>query len=152
MKRLALPVVVCLLAGVTSAWAQDHYTEGPMWACSAYRIKEGQGNNYMKYIRSNALVTYTKAKQQGLIVDFKIFVQTPTRPDDWDVMVCQLFTNAAKALDYNASDDAKWTSIQNEHWKTSDEEKIREMSAKRFDMRTFLGTSYIREINLKPMQ
>jgi hypothetical protein len=41
--------------------------------------------------------------------------------------------------------------IQADHWKTADQEKIRQLSAKRYELRDFLGTSYIREIALKPM-
>lgn len=151
MKRIAIVAGLCLFAVAGSAAAQEHYTEGPVWACSAYRIKEGKGDDYMKYIRSNALVTYTKAKQQGLIQDFKMFVQVPPRPTDWDFMLCQLFTSFGKALDYSAADEQKMDAIQAEHWKTTDQEKMRQMSAKRFEMRDYLGTSYIREISLKPM-
>lgn len=151
MKRIAVAVCLFLFAGVGSAVAQEHFTEGPVWACSAYRVKEGQWDNYMKYIRSNALVVYTRSKQQGLIVDFKMFTQPPTRPSDWDFMVCQLFASAGKAMDYNAADQQKMDAIQAEHWKTSDQEKMRQMSAKRYEMRDFLGVSYIREVSLRPM-
>ncbi len=151
MQRIAAVMCLCLFAGASSALAQEHFAQGPVWACSAYRTKQGQWNDYMKYIRSNALITYTKAKQQGLIVDFKLFVQAPSDSTDWDVMVCQLFENAGKAMDYSAADEQKWDAIQAEHWKTTDQEKMRQMSAKRFEMRDYLGTSYIREISLKPM-
>ena len=37
------------------------------------------------------------------------------------------------------------------HYKTQDEKKQREMTDMRFNLRTYLGTSYLREVNLKPM-
>ncbi|MGE5797704.1 MAG: hypothetical protein ACM34N_13040 [Ignavibacteria bacterium] len=41
--------------------------------------------------------------------------------------------------------------IQTKHYKTQDEDKIRDIAAKRFEMRKFLGVKYLREIMLKPM-
>jgi len=53
--------------------------------------------------------------------------------------------------DYNAGDDAKSKEISAKHFKTSDEQKQRDMIAKRLAMRDFLGSSYYREVKLKPM-
>lgn len=63
-----------------------------------------------------------------------------------------LHESYAKALDYDAEADAKFEAIQAEHWKTSDSEEQRELAAKRFEMREFLGVRYQREVMLKPMK
>jgi hypothetical protein len=42
--------------------------------------------------------------------------------------------------------------IQEKHYKTSDEDKMDEMTSKRFGMRTYMGTKYFREVTLKPLQ
>jgi hypothetical protein len=57
----------------------------------------------------------------------------------------------AKTLDYNAADDAKGKDIAAKHFKTADEQKQRDVAVKRFEFRDFLGTSYYREVNLKPL-
>ena len=41
--------------------------------------------------------------------------------------------------------------IAAKHYKTSDEQKQNEMASKRFEMRDFRGTRYVREVTLKPM-
>jgi hypothetical protein len=151
MTRIAVVAGLCLFAVSGSAVAQEHYSEGPVWACSAYRVKEGKGDDYMKYIRSNALVIYAKAKEAGQILDFKMFTQVPARPSDWNFMACQLFSSFGKALDYSAAGEQTMNAIQAEHWKTADRDKISQLAARRYELREYLGTSYVREITLKPM-
>ena len=151
MKRLCLAVVVsCLAASATMA--QEHFTEGPVWACSSYRTKQGHFDDYMKYLRENFVPQGQESKKAGLVLDQKVFIHVPANPSEPDVVICALQPSFAKALDYNASDDAKAKEIASKHFKTADEQKQREMSSKRYEFRDFLGTSYDREVNLKPMQ
>ena len=42
--------------------------------------------------------------------------------------------------------------IQEDHYKTTDEDKMDEMTSKRFAMRTYMGTKYFREVTLKPLK
>lgn len=135
-----------------SSFAQENYTEGNVRTVSFYRTKPGQFDNYMKYLRANFLPTQEEAKKQGLIVGYSILLNTPTSEDDWDVAVVTINKSFGDALDYNQSDEDKMKKIQENHYKTSDQEKVREMTSKRFDMRTYLGTRYLREINLKPLK
>ena len=39
-KRIGLAAVVLALASATAV-AQEHWTEGPVWECSAYRSNPG---------------------------------------------------------------------------------------------------------------
>ncbi len=66
-------------------------------------------------------------------------------------MLCTLHASFAKALDYSAADEAKSKDIAAKHFNTADEQKQRDTSAKRFAFRDFVGTSYYREVSLKPM-
>jgi hypothetical protein len=59
----------------------------------------------------------------------------PENPNDPDILLCTLHASFAKALDYNPADDAKGKDI----------------AAKRYEFRDYLGTSYYREVNLKPL-
>ena len=150
MKRwLFAAVVACLVAPVASA--QEHYTEGPVWECSSYRIKQGHFDDYMKYLRQNFLPQAAETKKAGLVLDQKIYLHTPEGPNDPDIVICTLHPSYAKALDYNAADDAKGKDIAAKHYQTADEEKQREMIAHRFEYRDFLGTSYYREVTLKAL-
>jgi hypothetical protein len=152
--RTAAAVIVGLSLTLTAgvAAAQEHWTEGPVWQCSAYRTAEGRFDDYMMYLRGNSAAIYGESKKQGLILDWKVYVRPPSRTDDWDVLVCSLFPSFAKALDYDAADEEKAKAVSTKHWKTADEQKQRELGAKRYELRRFLGTSYFREITLKPLQ
>jgi hypothetical protein len=151
MRRGMVLAGLCLLIGIGNVVAQEHWSEGPVWACSAYRTKPGKSDDYLKYLRENFVPTTDEAKKQGLIIDRKVFVQTPREANDWDVMICSLFPSYGKAMDFNAADDSKWKAIQAKQLKTPDEDKQKEMTARRFEMREFIGTSYIREVALKPL-
>ena len=104
MKRALLMVVALSLMSGTVVVAQEHWTEGPVWGCGSYRTKPGQFNNYMKWLRSNYLVTSDTAKEQGLILDSKVLLREPSSPEDWNVLICTLHESFGKAQDYNAED------------------------------------------------
>lgn len=150
MKRLCLAAVVSCLAA-PMALAQEHFTEGPVWECSGYRTKQGHFDDYMKYLRQNFIPQSQEAKKAGLIRDQKVYLQVPTNPTEPDVVICTLHASFGKALDYDATDDTKAKDIAAKHYKTADEQKQRDTASKRFEFRDFLGTSYYREVNLKPM-
>jgi hypothetical protein len=150
VKQLFLAVLAsCLTA--PAVFAQEHYTEGPVWECSSYRTKPGHFDDYLEYLRQNLLPQNQAAKQAGLMLDQKTYLHVPANPTEPDVLLCTLHRNFAKALDYDATDEAKGKEIASRHWKTSDEQKQRAMSANRLEFRDFLGTSYWREVNLKPV-
>ena len=145
-------LAVGLLLASGSAVAQEHWTEGPVWECSAYRTNPGMFDTYMKWIRAHSEPINAEAKKQGLIVDFKTFVKPPRDQNDYDVLFCTLYSSFSKALDYNKGDDDKFEAISAAHWATADDDKQREMSSPRLEMRTFMGTSYHREVTLRPAE
>ena len=148
-KVLGLLAAGTLLAS-GSAVAQEHWTEGPVWECSAYRTNPGMFDTYMKWIHAHSEPINAEAKKQGLIVDFKTFIKPPRDQNDYDVLFCTLYSSFGKALDYNKGDDDKFEAISAAHWATPDDDKQREMSSPRLEMRTFMGTSYHREVTLRP--
>ncbi|NWF88082.1 MAG: hypothetical protein HXY50_01330 [Ignavibacteriaceae bacterium] len=150
-KRFSLPMFLLFLLSA-NLFAQEHYTEGNVRVVNFYRTKPGQFDNYMKYLRANFLPTQEEAKKQGLIAGYSILLNTPVDQDDWDVAVVAIYKNFGNALDYNQADEDKMKKIQESHYKTSDEQKLDEMTSKRFDMRTYIGTKYLREVTLKPLK
>ena len=150
MKRITFIAVLALMA--TGAFAQDNYTEGNVRVVSFYRMKQGQADEYMKYLRANFVPQQEEAKKQGLIVGYQVLLKTPTTADDWDIAIATLYKSFGDALDFDQADADKMKAIAAKHYKTMDEAKQREMAAKRFDMRDYKGTSYLREVTLKPMQ
>lgn len=151
MKMTAIGLLAAGLLASGAAVAQEHWTEGPVWECSAYRTNPGMFDTYLKWIRSHSEPINEEAKKQGLIIDYKAFVKPPRDENDYDVLFCTLYSSFGQALDYNKGDDEKFDKISAAHWATADEDKQREQSAPRLEMRRFLGTSYVREVNLRPM-
>ncbi|HEY7739513.1 MAG TPA: hypothetical protein VIB01_02745 [Steroidobacteraceae bacterium] len=151
MKMTAIGLLAAGLLASGAAVAQEHWTEGPVWECSAYRTNPGMFDTYMKWIRSHSEPINEEAKKQGLIIDYKAFVKPPRDENDYDVLFCTLYSSFGQALDYNKGDDDKFDKISAAHWATTDEDKQREQSAPRLEMRRYLGTSYVREVNLRPM-
>ena len=79
--------------------AQEHYTEGPVWRITFYKIKPNQQDAYFASIRQKAKPFLDQLKQQGLIVDYKNYLnQTSSGPRDWDLALAVEYRNFA-ALD-----------------------------------------------------
>lgn len=151
IRIFVLPLFFVILFSI-GALAQEHYTEGNVRVVSFYRTKPGQFDNYMKYLRTNFLPTQEEAKKQGLIEGYYILLNTPSTPDDWDIAIATMFKSFGDALDYNQSDEDKMQKIQENHYKTKDENKINEITSKRWDMRTYIGTKHYRDVTLKPIK
>ena len=153
MKRITMFAFIAICALTASpSFAQEHYTEGNVREVSFYRTKPGQFDEYMKYLRANFLPQQEEAKKQGLIVGYSVLLKTPATADDWDVAIVTLHKSFGAALDYNQGDEDKMKAIAEKHYKTADQAKQREMGAKRFEMRDYHGTNFLREVTLKPMQ
>lgn len=152
MKRLSL--VVTVLVGsclALPALAQEHYTEGPVWTMTYIRTRPGKTDDYMKYLRGSFAATTSEQKKQGLILDSKIFVNTPRDANDWDIAIATLYPSFGKALDFDQADDDKRKAIAEKQFKTGDLSKQQEITSPRLGMRDVVGSRVIREVTLKPL-
>ena len=152
MKMTAIGLLAAGLLASGAAVAQEHWTEGPVWECGAYRTNPGMFDTYIEWIRAHSEPINAEAKKQGLILDYKTFVKTRDNENDYDVLFCTLHSSFGKAMDYNKATDEKADAISAAHWATGDNAKQREMAAPRLAMRTFVGTTYHREVNLRPIK
>jgi len=148
-KAIGLLAAGCFFVSAT-ALAQEHWTDGPVWECSAYQVNPGMFDTYMEWIRAHSEPINEEAKKQGLIVDYKAFTKTRSDVNDYDLLFCTLYASFSKALDYSKGDDDKFDAISAAHWATGDNAKQRELAAPRLEMRKYLGTSYHREVDLRP--
>jgi len=152
MRSLALTLSFALLSMAAPASAQEHFTEGPVWEMAYYRVKPDRFDAYMKWIRQSYLPRATEWKKQGLVLDFKVFLNSARRSEkDWDIAFATLYASYAKALDYSSTDEAKLKELEAKFWKTKDEDKQRELVAPRLELREFVGSQYVREVTMKPM-
>lgn len=98
MKKLTgLAVFVFLLA--PAMFAQEHYTEGPIWRVQLIRVKPTHMDEYLTSLRKSTKPFIDEQKKMGLIVDYKVFLkETKNSPEDWDICVAIQYKNHA-ALD-----------------------------------------------------
>lgn len=151
MRRIAFAVGCLLLALPGAIPAQEHFTEGPVWEVWCARTTQGHSEDYIKYLRAHYLPIMQEQVKQGLIVGVKYFLHTPGSPAEPDICIATQHASFGAALDYSADFEAKAKAIAAKHHQTEDEKKQEELTAPRFEMRKDLGTTYYREIQLKPM-
>src|SRR3984957_5077530 len=98
MKKMSvLAVFVSMFAPVV--FAQENYTEGPVWRVSLIRVKPTHLDEYLTSLRQVSKPFIEEEKRQGLIVDYKIFLkETKNNPQDWDICLAVEYKNHA-ALD-----------------------------------------------------
>jgi len=150
MRKLMVTMfVVSCLSG--AAFAQEHYTEGPVWQIQYFRVKPGKFDTYLKFVRANFLPRFVEEKKQGVYLDFKVFLNSARRDEkDWDIAFAFLHASYGKALDYSATDEQKQQAIAEKLYKTKDEDKQRELLAPRLEWRELVSEQFIREVTLKP--
>lgn len=102
MKRLT-GLMFFLLLLAPALFAQEHYTEGPIWRVQLIRVKPTQMDAYLTSLQQSTKPLIEEEKRQGIIVDYKIFLkETKANPEDWDIAVAVEYKNHA-ALDGLAS-------------------------------------------------
>jgi hypothetical protein len=146
-----LLMVVGLLALHQSTYSQtartalETYEEGPVWQMMTFRTAPGKTELHLKNIATAWEHQLKLAVKKGVLVDYKVLTKWSSNPDDWNIMVIEIFPNMA-------SYDTFW-----EDWAAIDAETIdtpefqeRLQSLKTTADTQFLGTVFAREVRLKP--
>lgn len=145
MKRFSLPLwIVCLFCLGAQAVAQEHYTEGPVWRLTYLDVKPGKFNDALMDLRQNFNKVNAQAKQQGLILDYKVYLNsTSTGPEDWDIALATLYKG------YGALDGltGKMDPITLKHYGSA--ETRQSAGTKRTELWTVRASALGREITLK---
>lgn len=140
----AILFVVMLLTALPMYAQSPNYDVGPVWRVVYYHIKPGQSEAFWKDIRENLKLVYADFKKEGLISDYKMWLNDTTdRPDDWDVALGILFPNYA-ALD---ALDAKAATIAAKHYGSRD--AMIEAGKKRQELRQVVASKLAREVTPK---
>jgi hypothetical protein len=143
-KRMGLLIAGLLFVFVPGLFAQEHYTEGPVWRVSLIRVKPGHMDGYLTVLQNQFKRVADEAKRQGIIVDYKVFLkETQNNPDDWAVCTALEFKNHA-ALD---GVDAKFEEIVNKM--SGGKEAAQQSLQKREDIREILSEELMQEVSLK---
>ena len=143
MKKMSvLAVFVSMFAPVV--FAQENYTEGPVWRVSLIRVKPTHLDEYLTSLRQVSKPFIEEEKRQGLIVDYKIFLkETKNNPQDWDICLAVEYKNHA-ALD---GLDAKVEAIRDKV--LGGKQQAHQLGEKREEIREVVSDELLLEIYLK---
>ena len=143
MKKLyGLAIFVWLLA--PAVFAQEHYTEGPVWRVQLIRVKPTHMDDYLTSLRKSTKPLIEEEKKQGLIMDYKVFLkETKNNPDDWDICVAIEYKNFA-AMDGLA---AKGEAVRDKI--LGGKAPAQELNEKRAEIREIITSDLLQEIYLK---
>ena len=125
-------------------FAQENYTEGPVWRVSLVRVKPTHLDEYLTSMRQVSKGFIEEEKRQGLIVDYKIFLkETKTSQQDWDVCIAVEYKNHA-ALD---GLDSKMEAIRDKV--LGGKQQAHQLGEKREEIREIISDELMQEIYLK---
>lgn len=141
-KLLAAAFFACLF--VPAVFAQENYTEGPVWRVSLIRVKPNHMDEYLTSLRQVSKPFIEEEKRQGLIVDYKIFLkETQNNPQDWDICLAVEYKNHA-ALDGLG---AKMEGLRDKV--LGGKQQAHELGEKREEIREVVNSELLQEIILK---
>ena len=143
MKKLyGLGTFLLLLA--PALFAQENYTEGPVWRVSLVRVKPTHMDEYLASLRQSTKPFLDEEKRQGMIVDYKIFFkQTKHDPEDWDLCLAVEYKNYA-AMDGLA---AKTEAVRDKI--LGGKQPAQQLAEKRQEIREGISSELLQEIYLK---
>jgi len=143
MKKLyGFAVFVLLFA--PSMFAQEHYTEGPIWRVTLIRVKPTRMDDYLTTLRQTTKAVYEESKKQGSIIDYKVFLkETKNNPEDWDICIAVEYRNHA-ALDGLA---AKGEAVRDKI--LGGKAPAQQLNEKRAEIREIVSSELMQEIFLK---
>jgi len=143
MRKLTWVLLFAALFAL-QGFAQEHYTEGPVWNVTTIRVKPAHFDDYMTALRQNIKPFWDEAKRQGVVMDYKVFIkETQSSPQDWDIALCVLYKNHAQ-LDGLA---AKFEAIRDKL--PGGKKAAQEGNEKRGEIREIISQELVQEIVLK---
>jgi len=143
MKKL-YGFVVFLLLLAPALFAQEHYTEGPIWRIQLVRVKPTHMDEYLTSLRQSTKPLIEEEKRQGLILDYKVFFkETKNSPEDWDICLAVEFKNYAAMDGLAAKGEAVRDKIM------GGKQPAQQLSEKRAEIREIISSELLQEIFLK---
>jgi hypothetical protein len=147
---ISVLMVIGLLALNQAAYSQtarvalETYEEGPVWQIMTFRTAPGKTEAHLKNIATVWEQQLKLAVEKGVLVDYKVLTKWSSGPEDWNIMVVEIFPNMA-SYDTFWKD---WAAIDAETVDTPQfEERFERLQSTKTE---FLGTVFAREVYLKP--
>jgi hypothetical protein len=143
MKKLC-GLVVFLLLLAPALFAQEHYTEGPIWRIQLIRVKPTQMDAYLTSLRQSTKPLIEEQKKQGIVMDYKVFLkETKANPEDWDICVAIEYKNHAAMDGLAAKGEALRDKI------LGGKAPAQQLADKRAEIREIISSELLQEIFLK---
>jgi len=143
MKKL-YGLVAFLLLLTPALFAQEHYTEGPIWRIQLIRVKPTAMDAYLTSLRTSTKPLIEEQKKQGMIMDYKIFLkETKANPEDWDICVAIEYKNHAAMDGLAAKGEAVRDKIM------GGKAAAQQLGEKRAEIRELVSSELLQEIFLK---
>jgi hypothetical protein len=143
MKKLCGPVVFLLLLA-PGLFAQEHYTEGPVWRIQLIRVKPTHMDEYLTSLRKSTKPLIEEEKKQGIIMDYKVFLkETKVSPEDWDICVAIEYKNHAAMDGLTAKGEEMRDKI------LGGKAQGQQLGEKRAEIREIVSSELMQEIYLK---
>jgi hypothetical protein len=143
MKKL-YRLVISLVLLAPALFAQEHYTEGPVWRVQLIRVKPTQMDAYLTSLRQSTKPLIEEEKRQGVIMDYKIFLkETKNNPEDWDIAVGIEYKNHAAMDGLAAKGEAARDKI------LGGKQAAQQLGEKRAEIREIVSSELLQEIFLK---
>ncbi len=128
----------------TARVALETYEEGPVWQIMTFRTAPGKTEISLKNIATVWEHQLKLAVEKDVLVDYKVLTKWSSGPEDWNIMVIEIFPNMA-SYDTFLED---WAAIDAETVDTPEfQERFERLESTGTE---FLGTIFAREVHLKP--
>ena len=144
MKSIKTFLVAMLcVAGfaASSSWAVERpYTQGSVWTVTFVRVKPGMDLAYLRDLASGWKQVMEAARNQQLILSYKVLEGNLTGRDDWNLMLLVESKNWAA---FDGADDRFDAIVEK---MVGPEKQQMEQMIKRSDMREIVGVKNLQEI------
>jgi hypothetical protein len=143
MKKMC-GLLILMVVAIPAVFAQEHYTEGPVWRIQLIRVKPTKMDAYLTSLRQSTKPLIEEEKKQGLITDYKVFLkQTKNNPEDWDICVAIQYKNWAALDGATAKAEALRDKV------IGGKQPAQELGEKRAEIREIISSELLQEIMLK---
>lgn len=148
MKKLSIILAACALCMLllnvhANAQSEKPYTDGPVWQFYFVQTKPGMSEAYIKNLSEHWVKERQAAKDESIIMDYKIFESNAANPTDWNLLMMVEVKNYA-ALD---GIDTKFDALFKKLWGSEDAANKNSVSLD--GMRKIMGVKLAQELIFK---
>lgn len=144
-------MVVCVVG--TMAFAQEGktwQTQEKVWDVTTIKVFPNAGEQYLNNLKRTWATAMGRAKQQGLIGDYKILSSVTDNGGDYNLMLIIEYPNLA-ALDANKENLSKWMKFDDEMKSVVPKEESDKITSSIYPkVREIKGETLMREIRFLP--